>query len=341
MLLRSMLGGALVLGLLSMVQNKEQLIVCRILQGALTGTVGASVALVASVTPERRTGIALGMMQGAVFAGVAIGSLVGGMLIDHFGYRRAFLVGACLLLAGGLLVALGVREEFKPPDSAPEKAGKKRNGFREVLAASGFLATVLVVLSVWFGNSTFVPAFPLLVRELRGAAPGIYTATGIIVSVAAIASGVSCVVFGRLLDVWGHKRLLVIFSLAAAAASLSHVFARSVVQLYIMRACLGFAVGGIIPAANVAIRRVTASRNIGKAYGAAASISSLGWALGPFMGGWVGAHYGLRTPFILAAVAQVGVTILAAIFVRDSVRSPAASTAPSEDAKSSAIAESD
>ena len=56
MVVRAMLGGTVLLLLTSTVQTIGQLVACRLLQGALTGTVAASVALVASVTPPRRSG---------------------------------------------------------------------------------------------------------------------------------------------------------------------------------------------------------------------------------------------------------------------------------------------
>jgi len=332
MLMRSMFGGALILGLMSLVQTKEQLVACRMLQGALTGTIAASVALVASVTPERHAGFTLGMMQGAVFAGFSVGPLVGGKLADQFGYRAAFVIGAAMLLGAGLMVSFGAREEFKRPAPDPARSIWKGHGYGEVFAASGFLATVMVILAVRFGNSVSSPSFPLVVRSVHGPAADLNTITGSMFFVAGVASAISAAVFGRLVDSWGYKRLLVIFSMATAAASLAHVFANSVLQLHVVRAFFGFTVGGVTPAANVAIRRVTASRNIGKAYGATASVASLGWALGPFVGGWVGAHFGLRTPFILAAVVQVGVTFLAALFVTHS-----ASPAPHEKAERPAV----
>jgi len=110
MVVRAFIGGAIVMFLMSLVQNVWQLAVCRLLQGAFTGTIAASVALVASVIPPKRSGFALGMMQTAVFIGVSIGPLFGGFVADALGYRTAFRVGACVILAGGLVVFFGTRE---------------------------------------------------------------------------------------------------------------------------------------------------------------------------------------------------------------------------------------
>ena len=105
--MRAMFGGTFVLLLMSMGQTVPQLVVCRLLQGVFTGTVSASVALVASVTPPKRSGLTLGMMQTAVLIGLALGPLVGGLAADAFGYRVAFRLGAGIIFLGGLFILYG------------------------------------------------------------------------------------------------------------------------------------------------------------------------------------------------------------------------------------------
>src|SRR5207253_8670973 len=79
MLLRSMLGGAITVGLIFFVQNPTELIVLRFLQGATSGTVAAATALVAAETPRSRVGWALGVVTSAVALGRAIGPVIGGV----------------------------------------------------------------------------------------------------------------------------------------------------------------------------------------------------------------------------------------------------------------------
>ena len=49
---RAMFGGAVVLAAMGLVQNVQQLVILRVIQGALTGTVAAATSLVASSTPR-------------------------------------------------------------------------------------------------------------------------------------------------------------------------------------------------------------------------------------------------------------------------------------------------
>src|SRR5256885_16892241 len=66
MLIRSMLGGAITVGLIFFAQNPAELVVLRLLQGATSGTVAAATALVAAETPRSRVGWALGVVTSAV-----------------------------------------------------------------------------------------------------------------------------------------------------------------------------------------------------------------------------------------------------------------------------------
>ncbi len=115
MVCRAMLGAAVAVFLMSFACSVPQMIFFRVLQGVFSGTLAASIALVASVVPMKRIGFALGMMQAAVFVGNAAGPLIGGVLADHFGYQDSFRIGALLTFMGGMLVVFGTREDFVRP----------------------------------------------------------------------------------------------------------------------------------------------------------------------------------------------------------------------------------
>jgi len=312
MVVRAMLAGTVVMWLMSLVQTVGQLTVCRLLQGALTGTVAASVALVASVSPVHRSGFTLGMMQTAVFLGVSFGPLAGGIIADHFGYRTAFRIGALIIFGGGLLVYAGTHEEFKPPDPEEREQGEP---FRSILFRPLFLAAVFVLFVIRFANTLSNPSFPLIVKEILGTTRRLNSVTGSVVCGAALGGALSSALLGHFGDSWGHRRVLIGCSLIAAAASFAHTFADSIGYLFVVRMLFGMAAAGMIPAANAIIRRTIRDRHIGKAYGAATSLSTVGFALGPFLGGYLGRVAGLRVPFVASGLAQLAVLGVVLAFV--------------------------
>ncbi len=313
MVIRSMFAGTIVLLLMSVVQTVPQLIICRLLQGSLTGTIAASIALVASVSPDRRSGFTLGMMQTAVYLGVSLGPLLGGAVADTLGYRAAFRVGALVIFMGGALVLMGTREEFSSPDT--ETLGK--TSFANILKSPGFIVPVLVLFSIRLSITIANPSFPLIVENIVGAKKQLNTITGSIVAIAAVAGAFSSALLGHFGDTWGHKRTLIGCSLGAATAAYAHAPAVTISQMFVARAFFGLAIGGMIPAANSMIKKSIHHAGIGKAYGLATSISMLGIAIGPVFGGTIGSAIGLRAPFIVTAIAQVGVCLLVISLVKN------------------------
>ena len=320
MVIRAMFGGTIVMLLMSCAQSVGQLIFCRLLQGVFTGTVAASTALVASVTPPHRSGLTLGMMQTAVFMGVAIGPLIGGVVADHLGFRTAFRIGAAILFLGGLLVLYGTKENFDPA-----KVSRKEKGanIRKIFLTSGFPVAVLVLFSIRFSNTLAGPSFPLIIEEIVGNSARLNSITGGIVFGAAVSGAVTAGIMGHFGDLWGHKRVMMVCGIIASLASLGHVYVGGLDQLLFARMLFGAGVAAMGPAANAMIMRVTKHENIGTAYGIATGISTTGFAFGPFLGGWIGRHFGLRVPFLVTAIGQAFVVLIVVVCVRGRMRNTA------------------
>lgn len=308
MVIRSMFGGTVVLMLMSFVTSVGQMLVLRLLQGALTGTISASVALVASVTPARRSGFAMGMMQAAVLLGVAIGPMIGGVVADMFGYRVSFQVGAVVVMLGGCLVYVGANESFVPPDPAAESDSPS---LATLVKASGFAFAVLILFAVRFSNTMINPSFPIVIQEMLASPERLNSITGLIMAGGGIAGACAAAALGHAGDRLGHRRVVIICSLAAALTSSAHAFAGSLSTLACAHLLFGISVAGTMPAANAMIQQSTEAKHMGKAFGAASAIGILGIAVGPLTGGFLARQAGLRVPFLVAGVCQVMVALLA------------------------------
>lgn len=314
MVCRAMLGGALALLLMSFARTVPQLVMFRLLQGAFSGTLAASIALVASVVPQHRIGLTLGMMQAAVFIGNAIGPFFGGMAADAFGYRTSFRIGALLTLLGGLLVYLGTRENFTSQNA---RGSADSPGFTKILLLPGFLISVIVMFGVRLSNSMANPSFPLIVKNMVVSVRNLNSITGAVMAAAAVAAAVSAAVLGHAGDRIGRHRILIGCCLGASVASVGHFFAHDLPTLFAMRILFGFTVAGMLPAANAVIHAVVDQRSIGRAYGLATSLSMLGCAIGPFIGGYLAMKAGLRIPFLVAGAAQMCLAALVILFFHE------------------------
>jgi DHA1 family multidrug resistance protein-like MFS transporter len=96
MIQRGFIGAGLALGAVSLIQTPEQLVVMRILHGALTGVFTGIATLISVTTPRDHLGTVLGLMQSALFLGIVLGPIIGGAFADSFGLRACFgMTGSC------------------------------------------------------------------------------------------------------------------------------------------------------------------------------------------------------------------------------------------------------
>lgn len=299
MVVRAMFGGAVVLSVMGLARNVRELFGLRVLQGGITGTVPASIALISSVVPKRRLGFSLGLMQMAVFSGGSIGPYIGGIVADHFGYRVPFAVTGGLLFVGGMLVLVGVKERFVRP--TPEERGASAP-VKEVLQIPGLMMLLLVYLLMNLSASFVMPIFPLFVEEIVGTPARAATETGLLLGIQGVAAALAAVMVGRLSDHVGHRRTLITCTVIAGVMSFPHVVAHSVPQLALLRVVFGAAAGGMLPAMNAMVAMIVPRRRLGQAYGFTTTASALGWATGPFLGGLVAAAVGYRIPFVIMGV---------------------------------------
>ena len=303
MVLRAMIGGCILIALMAVSTNVWILLILRILQGALTGTVPANIALVAGVTPKKHAGYALGIMQTAVFMGASIGPLVGGTLADLTDYRFTFIITSAALGVAALIVLFLVNENFVPvmPDpNAPKITIRER--VRIGLSQKTFIALLVVLALIQFGNSVVAPVLALFIQNLNGSAEGAATLAGLELGITGIASAFSAAIAGRLSDRYGHTKVLVISSIAAALLYFPQAAVSNVWELLILRFMMGLFFGGIIPSANALISQMIPEGRKGAAYGLVNSFGSIGFAVGPITGAVIAALINIRAVFVLTAV---------------------------------------
>jgi DHA1 family multidrug resistance protein-like MFS transporter len=300
MSLRASLAGALVLAGMGLARTPGMLMVFRVLQGVFTGTITANLTLVVSNTPEKRIGLAVGIMNSAVFAGDTLAPLLGGLCADRFGYRLSFTISALSLLASFLVTLLFVREEFqRPPRAAPGPARLplRLAGLRTAVAP--FLPVVGLIALGGFARYLATPQYPLLVQEIALPSLGLATQTGLVNAAAGLSVVLAGIVFGRLADRGGFSRLGRVSALAAGAFTAALAAARSIALLIPLRMSADFFSGGADSLLNVLLARRADPGRRGLAFGLAGSVRSAAWALGGLVGGLLSAIAGFWAVFLL------------------------------------------
>lgn len=311
MIQRAMFGGAAVIFLMGYARTAEELVLLRAIQGLITGVVSAANALVASVAPRERLGFAMGMIQVALRAGIAIGPLVGGTIADALGYRQTFIVTACLMSAGGLLVRYGVEERFRPESRGRKDSTGLLAGWQHVLGAPGVRPTYSVRFLAGLASVLILPIAPLFMQGLLPNASRINTVTGLMTGLASAATTATAVYLGRLGDRIGHRRVLRVCALLAAAFYLPQGFVTQAWQLLLLQALTGAAIGGIIPTVSALLAAYTEPEAAGSVYGLDSSIFAASRALAPLLGSAIAVWFGFPPVFLLAGLLYVALAVVA------------------------------
>ena len=311
MLLRAMLGGAVVLGLMGVANHPWQMLVLRGMQGALTGTVSAATVLVANITPRERIGMSLGLLQTGIYAGSSLGPALGGALSDFVGHRANFFVASGLLLAAAGIVLVFVRADR--PDRAVHGPILKRilPDFSPVRHTQGLILLLLMAGALQAAMNTIAPLLTLFIQSLTPGAALIGTTSGTIIGLTALAAAVAAAGLGRVSHRLGFERTFRFCLSAAAVVFLFQGFVRTTRQLLILRMAGGALIGGSEPSLNAMIALRVEKNRQGAVFGLTSSMNSLGAMTGPMVGSLSSNAFGYPAMFFSAAILLTASAVMA------------------------------
>jgi MFS family permease len=279
-----------------------------VLIGVFNGATAAGLALLVANTPPQRLGRTLSLAQTGSLVGQTMGPAVGALLAVVVTRNHSlFWIGGGLLLLGGTLVAIFVREVKQLA------AGAWRLQWiaplRELLKVPRlpqlyFLAFIFAMM--WAGN---IPIMSIYTLQLVGAQPAGAGTEAYWVGAVAFSLGVSGLIamplWGRALDRHDPARVL---AFATAAAAVSHVpllFIETPLQLVLARAAFGLSAGGMQPAIVRLLKKHAPGGMDARAISYGASFQFAAMGLAPFSAGLVGPVLGLRAYFALTVVLTV------------------------------------
>lgn len=303
MLVRS--GGGLAVSylLMGLAQDHIQLFLLRALAGVLSGFIPASIMLVATNTPERRLPTALGAIQTASAVGAIMGPLIGGGLAQGFGLRGAFLVSAGFLLAATIISATMARERVMASTDRLSIFG----GIREAWSNDSLRRILVALFLVQAGVMAVQPTLPLFIASMATA--NVPLITGIVFSVAGVATAIGAPLAGRQVARRGAERVFVRGLWLAALLGGIQAAAFSVWDLTATRFLFGLANASVGISGNVLVATASGNEARGRNFGLLNSMTSLGAVAGPVIGGLIGEHIGLRFSFVAGSLLLIiGVT---------------------------------
>ena len=324
MLLRATFAAVVVVGSMAFVTGPWQLLVLRLLQGTLTGTVPAATSLVAATAPVEKAGWRLGALQTVIFVAAGVGPALGGISADSAGLRSSFFIASALLAVSTVLVLFGVREN-RPVAEGVEEGGRDGEKGRSALPYGLLLPGLLTLCAVNVAITSAAVALPGFVGTLAGAADRVASQAGWIIGTGALVASLGSLLGGRLAARFGARRVMVASLALAGLAALPQALSENVLQLWALRLAASFFIGCAIPVANLAIKSAAPAGRQGEAFGVASSATSIGFALGPVGGGLLAAGLGFWSAFLVPGAILLALALgLVAAYAPRSGRATAA-----------------
>lgn len=319
MLLRAMASASLLLGLMSLAPSAGVLLVLRMVQGALTGTVFSAQALVASSVPQEETGRSMGLLQMSVYVGATVGPLGGGAVAQTLGYRPAF-VSAAILLAMATLIVLGFVREPAGRSRRDESVDEQRPTLVSLLTLPAFATALMLTLVVQVTATALYPLIPLFVQDLLHTGSGVATHTGWVMALSGMTAAIGSYGAGRLHRRIGLKPLLLISLALGSLLLLPQAFVGSFSTFLVLRCLATIAFGALFSLVGTLAASSSPSNAKGTAFGLVGAASSLGFGGGPLLGGAMAAMFGIRPVFVMSAAA-IGLVPLVLLGLASSLRS--------------------
>jgi len=295
MLLRASLGMAIIMIMIGFATSALQLVLLRLLMGAIAGFIPAAVILVASQTPANESGKTLGVLSTGGVAGMLIGPLIGGLLADIVGFRQVFWITGAMLFVT-FLISLLIKEEFKGEKVGSEKEKISKKHFLK-LTAGIFMTTFLLQTAMM----AMQPLLTLYVKELASTSSYIAFLAGIVAAVSGISNILAAPLLGKISDKTSPQMVLQVSLITVAIIIIFHVFVSHVWQLIALRFLLGFGLGGLLPAINTALKKKVPNSVIGMAYGYNQTAQHMGGVVGPLIGGVIAGRFGIASVFIVSS----------------------------------------
>jgi MFS family permease len=298
MLVRASLGMTVAMSLMGMAQSVWELVGLRLFTGVAGGYASGATILVATQTPKRRSGWALGMLNSGIMAGSLVGPLIGGTLPPLIGIRATFWFAGGAIFLAFLATTFLIKEEKR---SALTKKAAVEAKWSQIPDRQPVFAMLAMGTLLTFANMSIEPIITIYVGQLVEG-PRVIFVAGLTMAAAALGAILSAPRLGKLADRIGHWQVVIVATIVAALLLIPQAFVTAGWELVVLRFLMGLALGGLMPCVTSIIRHSVPDAVVGRVLGYATSSNYIGQVVGPIMGGFVGGHIGMRAVFLGTAL---------------------------------------
>ena len=328
MIERSLASFVVVMAAMAFVTRPWHVFALRAVQGLFAGYGALALTMAADSAPKHQTAYAIGFVQSAQRLGPALGPVIGGVVAQAVGLRRAFFVTAAVY-AFALGLVMFMYDEKGAVSQPPRQNSQHRVTFRNVLAFENFLLLMVVIFGLQFVDRSFGPVLPLFVAGLGAAPSSVALISGALFSIMAGAAAVGNNLCARLLKRHSPRRVIATSCGVAAIGIAGYLLTNSAWWLILPTVPFGVASGAGMTAAYTAASAVIPAGATGSGFGLLTTASLAGLALSPVFNGLVGSA-SIRAVFVVDAIILLALAVIVKRLMITSPLPQAATPAPEE-----------
>ncbi len=277
------------------------LILIRLIQGVASAMLMPVIqAYVGDITPAGREGLTMGLFNMAVFLGLSLGPVAGGLIHDRFSLDAAFWGMGGLSLTGFFLSLV-----FLPPVNSEKvvRQGRKPARWKELLRHRGIAGLFLFRFAYTACIGIIWGFLPVLADTELGLSS---TTIGFLVMLGIFVSGTIQVPMGYLADRLDKKSMVICGGVLVSGAIFSYGWADTVAQMVLASSFFGIGGGICMPALTATAVLIGDKMEAMASVMALLTVAhSLGMLVGSMLAGVMMDVFRLRAAFPLGAALMV------------------------------------
>lgn len=160
----------------------------------------------------------------------------------------------------------------------------------------------------------FLPVY--LLKELQVIPERINFWSGLVYAVTFLGASLMAPYWGAWADKVGQRRMAIRAGIGLSASYVLGGIVQTAPQMFLVRALTGL-ISGFVPASMSLISSTLPEEKMGWGMGLMQTAVASGSILGPLMGGYLSAWFGMRLSFFVGAVSLLAATLLVVFFVQD------------------------
>src|SRR5256714_2676382 len=311
LIIRSFVAAFVALSLTALAPNVWIFALARAIQSLGLGTTGLILATIAEHAPAGRVAFAFGIVNGANPMGAFIGPLVGGPIVDRFGFPILMAADAAIMLGVVALLAFGYRDGFVTKTTGGSLLRMAGDGIVLIVRSPRLRAlfpALFLLFAGWMLGFIYVPL--VVARLYTGPDPN--TAVGIVLGAGGIGVFILSPLIGAIADSYGKARTLFIGSAVLAGIWITPFFARDIVPFTVLWTVVNGLAAGLFSGSFTLLSASATDPTRGRVITFANLPANIGFVIGPGIGSIIAS---VDVFMVFPAAAVVTALGLAAVIV--------------------------